>query len=62
VLEAIKRIHVLKLKQKDFEKTLLTLHYSRMVKPADLQKEIKVWFENLTEEYGSDLSEISFIK
>lgn len=42
VLEAVKRIHALKLKQKEFEKTLLTLHYSRMVKPADLQKEIKV--------------------
>jgi hypothetical protein len=42
VLEAIKRIHVLKLKQKEFEKTLLTLHYSKMVKPTDLHKEIKV--------------------
>lgn len=42
VLESIKKIHVLQLKQLEFERTLLNLHYSRMVKPSDLSKEIKV--------------------
>lgn len=41
VLESIKKVHVLQLKQLEFERTLLNLHYSKMVKPSDLSKEIK---------------------
>ncbi|CAL8144168.1 unnamed protein product [Orchesella dallaii] len=41
VLESIKKVHVLQLKQLEFERTLLNLHYARMVKPSDLSKEIK---------------------
>jgi len=42
VLEAVKKIRLVQIKQLEFEKTLLALHYNRLVKPSELQKEIKV--------------------
>jgi len=40
--EQMKVIHLLEIKHLEFEKTLLTLHYAKMIKPADVQKEMQV--------------------
>jgi hypothetical protein len=40
----MRMVHLLELKQLEFEKTLLAIHYSRMVKPADLIREMKVTY------------------
>ena len=43
--EHMKTIHVLELRQLEFEKALLAIHYSRMTKPADVQREMKVRYQ-----------------
>ena len=40
--ESMKMVHLLELKQLEFEKTLLAIHYARMVKPVDMIREMKV--------------------
>ena len=39
--EHMKTIHILELRQLEFEKALLAITYSRMTKPADVQREMK---------------------
>lgn len=60
--EQMKMIHLLEIKQLEFEKTLLTMHYGKMIKPTDLQKEMRDLRKTITDmkiEIGSIQQEIS---
>jgi len=50
--EQMKVIHLLEIKQLEFEKTLLSMHYSKMIKPADLQKEMRVMLTSACRVYS----------